>query len=285
MEEAARAHAPGEGNGSVRALMKWCGSKVRLLPELCSRVPDDVLERRHVEPFCGSAALFFAIHPEQALLADQNQRLIDTLRSVRDDPEDVIANLRDFEGEHSRELYYETRHYVNLGCLAGALHAAAFLYLNRTCFNGLYRENARGEFNVPMGDYKQPRILDPEAIRTAARALQSARLVVGSFDETILLCGPNDFVYLDPPYEPISPTSNFTAYNKSGFSRKDQLRLREAFGHLTSIGCPAMLSNSDTDFTRDLYEGFLIESVTVQRSVSAGKRERAREIIVRNYDR
>jgi DNA adenine methylase len=283
MAEAAAETSRVRGDGSVRALLKWVGSKARLIPALTSRPPEDIDELRHVEPFCGSAALFFAQRPAVALLADQNGRLIETLRSVRDEPEAVIEHLEAFQAEHNNDLYYETRYYVNLGCLAGALHAAAFLYLNRTCFNGLYRENRKGEFNVPVGRYDDPKILDAESVREAAARLRCARLVHESFEHTVLHCGPSDFVYLDPPYEPLSETSSFTAYNRAGFQRKEQERLRSCVDELTRIGARVMLSNSDTEYTRALYSDYVVDSVEVHRSVSAGKRGTARELIVRNY--
>jgi len=285
MEQAAAEASRGRGDGSVRALLKWVGSKARLIPALLSRLPVEIDELRHVEPFCGSAALFFARQPATALLADQNGRLIETLRSVRDEPDAVINHLEEFQAEHNSELYYETRYYVNLGCLAGALHAAAFLYLNRTCFNGLYRENRKGEFNVPIGQYEDPKILDAQSVREASTRLGCARIVQDSFEHTVLHCGPSDFVYLDPPYEPLSETSSFTAYNRAGFQRKEQERLRECFDELTRIGARVMLSNSDTEYTRALYSDYVVETVEVHRSVSAGKRGTARELIVRNYGR
>lgn len=283
MEQAAAEASAVRGDGSVRALLKWVGSKARLIPALTSRLPADIAELRHVEPFCGSAALFFARQPTVALLADQNGRLIETLRTVRDEPEAVIEHLQAFQAEHNSELYYETRHYVNLGCLSGALHAAAFLYLNRTCFNGLYRENRNGDFNVPIGRYEDPKIVDAQSIREAALRLKSARIVHESFEHTVMHCGPADFVYLDPPYEPLSETSSFTAYNRAGFQRKEQERLRECIDELTRIGARVMLSNSDTEYTRALYADYVVDVVEVHRSVSAGKRGTARELIVRNY--
>jgi DNA adenine methylase len=267
----------------VRALLKWAGSKQRLLPELTARLPSDYLTRRHVEPFCGSAALFFALEPARAVLSDSNHHLVETLKSVRNELDDVLHALREFESDHSEDLYYETRAYLNSGTLHGALHAAAVLYTNRTCFNGLWRENAKGEFNVPIGSYKDPKIVDEASLRSASRVLQNASLTAARFEEMLFLCGEGDFVYLDPPYEPISKTSNFAAYTKSGFTRQDHERLAQEFKHLHELGAKVMLSNSDTPFTRALYAAWHVESVSVQRSICASTRNRAQEIIVRNY--
>ena len=263
--------------------MKWCGSKLRLLPELTARLPDDMKWRRHFEPFCGSAALFFARAPMRAVLADQNVRLINTFTAVRDDVEEVIAWLGDLASEHCQRLYYETRELFNEGVCAGPAAAAMFIYLNRTCFNGLYRENKLGNFNVPMGSYADPKILDADSLRAASKTLEHTMLLAQPFEDTLALASENDFVYLDPPYEPVNATSNFTAYQKSGFSQKDQERLRDAFDALHELGCRVMLSNSDTPYTRALYRHWNIERVSVRRSVSCGPRGLASEIIVRNY--
>jgi len=239
--------------------------------------------RRHFEPFCGSAALFFARAPVRAVLADQNVRLINTLSAVRDDVEEVIAWLRNLASDHCQRLYYETRELFNEGAAAGPAAAAMFLYLNRTCFNGLYRENKLGEFNVPMGSYANPKILDTESLRAASKLLQHTMLLAQPFEDTLELVSRRDFIYLDPPYEPVSASSSFTAYQRSGFSRRDQERLRDAFHALDALGCKVMLSNSDTAYTRSLYHAWSIERVSVRRSVSCGKRGIASEIIVRNY--
>ncbi len=267
--------------------VKWVGGKGRLLSQLIPLLPSGVDHMRHVEPFMGGAALFFQRWPTRALLCDVNADLVQTYTMVRDRVDEVIDALGPLAHRHDAERYYRVRERYNAsrGATSGPERAAMFIYLNKTCFNGLHRVNRRGEFNVPAGRYKNPRILDDSALRAASVALRSAELVVDGFESLVARARPGDFVYMDPPYEPVSRTASFTSYSKDGFGQEDQARLRDVFDELTRRGCRCMLSNSDVPFIRDLYRAHRIDVVSAPRAINcdAGGRGKVPEVVVRNY--
>jgi len=198
----------------------------------------------------------------------------------------VIKALRGLANRHSKESYYQIRErYNELRRASMSQRAAMFIYLNKTCFNGLHRVNRKGEFNVPVGSYKNPRILNEGALRVASQALSRAQLRCASFDGLLEHAKPGDFVYFDPPYEPLSQTSSFTSYARDGFSRDDQTRLRDVYQALDRRGCKLMLSNSDVPFIRGLYRDFDIETVAAPRAINcdAKKRGKVSEVVVLNY--
>lgn len=241
---------------------------------------------RHVEPFSGGAALFFSRSPERALLCDINQELIDTYIAVRDQLPKVIAQLSKLAKKHSSEQYYEVRTKYNQQTNRGtAARAAMFIYLNKTCFNGLHRVNRRGEFNVPVGRYDNPRILDSNLLHAASLALKKAELRCDSFESLLSYARPGDFIYLDPPYEPVSRTANFTAYSKDGFTQEHQTRLRDVFAALDKRRCRLMLSNSNAPLIHELYSRYRIDTVAAPRAINCNGRGRGRvvEVVVRNY--
>lgn len=241
---------------------------------------------RHVEPFVGGGALFFARRPTRALLCDKNAQLCATYEAVRDDVQSVIDHLSELAIGHDPERYYQLRHrYNHAQRMARSERAALFIYLNKTCFNGLHRVNARGEFNVPAGRYRNPRILDESLLRAASAELARAELRCQSFEALLSHAKPGDFIYFDPPYEPVSRTANFTAYSQDGFTREDQARLRDVFAALDRRRCKLMLSNSDVPFIRDLYRDFRIDTVAAPRAINcdASRRGLVSELVVRNY--
>lgn len=262
--------------------LKWVGGKRRLLGELLPRLPENVRALRYVEPCCGGASLFFALEHRQAVLSDINDRLIETLRWIRRDVESVIRELEFFRDGHSEQLYRDARDFLNHGALSGPIFAAVFIYLNKAGFNGLYRENACGEFNVPWGKRRPEAVYHPDVLRAASRVLQTATLCPASFEETLAFCGPGDFVYVDPPYHS-EDGANFTSYSKHDFDEGSQRLLHSELARLDKDGVPWMLSNSDTGFVRELYARFRVEAIVAPRSVGATTRESARELIVRNY--
>jgi len=272
----------------VRPVLKWAGGKGRLLGELLGRLPDDFHSRdaAYHEPFIGGGALFFALAGQgrigQARLSDANPSLIDVYLALRDCVDEVIAVLR--EHIHDRDYYYQVRA-LRPETLSLPERAARVIYLNKTCYNGLYRENRKGEFNVPFGRYKNPTICDEPNLRAASRALQGVDISNRPFTSILDYAQAGDFVYFDPPYHPLSPTANFTAYNRHGFGPDDQRHLRDVFAALGDRGVRAMLSNSDTPFIRDLYAGFRIDQVFVARAVNskASGRGKVAEVIVRNF--
>lgn len=266
--------------------VKWVGGKGRILTQLLPLLPPGVELMRHVEPFVGGGAMFFARQPERALLADVNPALIETYRTVRDELEAVIDALVPLAQRHGKEHYYRARERYNGNRrLTDAERAALFIYLNKTCFNGLHRVNRKGEFNVPAGRYKNPRILDEQTLRAASAALQGADIRCTTFEELIDAARPGDFVYFDPPYEPKSETANFTTYARDGFTRDDQRRLHDVFRELDRRGCRLMLSNSDVPFIRYLYRAWRIDTVAAPRAVNCNGRGRGKvsEVVVRNY--
>ncbi|MBT8452155.1 MAG: DNA adenine methylase [Deltaproteobacteria bacterium] len=266
--------------------VKWVGGKGRLLSQLRPLLPPGVEQMRHVEPFVGGGALFFSRVPRRALLTDINPTLISTYTAIRDDVKSVIGGLRRLANQHSKERYYEVRARYNQERRIGtSKRAAMFIYLNKTCFNGLHRVNRKGEFNVPAGSYKSPRILNEAALQSASKALQGADLRCTSFDALLESAKPGDFIYFDPPYAPVSVTANFTSYAQDGFSQDDQTRLRDVYRALDRRGCKLMLSNSDVPFIRDLYGKFKVDTVAAPRAINcdATKRGKVREVVVRNY--
>lgn len=266
--------------------LKWAGGKGRILAQLVPLLPPGADRSRHVEPFFGGGALFFARRPARALVADVNAELVSAYLCVRDDVEAVIRALAPLARAHDEGHYYALRDRYNAGGGDPSERAAMFIYLNRTCFNGLHRVNRRGAFNVPAGRYRKPRILDPEGLRLASRALAGADVRHADFAELLLSSArPGDFVYFDPPYHPVSGTARFTDYATGGFGPDDQVRLRDVFRELDRRGCRLMLSNSDTPFVRDLYRGFTVDVVAAPRAINSDRRGRGlvSEVVVRNY--
>jgi DNA adenine methylase len=272
--------------GAASPIVKWVGGKSRVLSQLIPLLPKGADLMRHVEPFVGGGALFFARRPERALLCDKNAQLCATYEAVRDDVQSVIDCLSELAIGHDAERYYLQRHRYNFATkLTRPERAALFLYLNKTCFNGLHRVNSRGEFNVPAGRYQNPRILDESLLRAASKELQRCEIRNDSFEALVAHAKPGDFVYFDPPYEPVSRTANFTAYSADGFSRDDQARLRDVFTELDRRRCKLMLSNSDVPFIRDLYSAFRVDTVAAPRAINCDAKGRGlvSEVVVRNY--
>lgn len=271
-----------------RPFLKWAGGKTQLLDDLRARVALARPFERYHEPFLGSGALFFDLYRQDALgcktsfLSDCNERLIEAYIGLRDDVDGVIARLREHAARHSHDYYYEVRA-AEPEDITG--RAARIIYLNRTCFNGLYRENSRGEFNVPIGDYKDPTICDEPNLRAVAHALKHARMEARHFQDVLKCARPGDFVYFDPPYHPLSRTASFTAYAKDDFGETEQRELARVFTELTTRGVKALLSNSMTDLVQNLYQGFTIEAVYATRAINSntGRRGKIPEALVRNY--
>ncbi len=279
---------PVESVREASPFIKWVGGKGKLLTQLLPLLPPGSERMRHVEPFSGGAAMFFSRRPERAVLADFNRSLVDTYLAVRDEVDNVIGQLESLSMSHAAgSSYYGVRERYN-GSRAQprAERAAMFIYLNKTCFNGLHRVNRKGEFNVPEGRYKNPRICDEHGLRAASRALRSAEIRQAGFEDMLDYVRPGDFVYLDPPYEPVSETASFTAYAAGdGFSREDQTRLRDVYAELDRRGAKLMLSNSDVPFIRELYARWRIDLVAAPRAINCDGRGRGlvSEVVVRNY--
>ena len=256
--------------------LKWAGGKARLVPTVAAGL-EGLQAERYIEPFLGGGAMFFGLRAHglrvPAILAALNPELMATFAAIRDDVEAVIAALAPLadaylaaDREGRRELYYRIRASEPTGA---AKRAARTIFLNRTCYNGLYRVNRRGRFNVPHGRYVRPRICDAENLRACAAELQDAELRCADFAEACAAAGPGDFVYLDPPYQPLSATARFTEYTEQPFGWGDQVRLAAAVRELAARGASFALSNSAHPAIAALYEGFQARVVQMSRAISA----------------
>lgn len=268
---------------TAKPFIKWVGGKRRLLPQLRERIP--VTMGRYHEPFLGGGALFFDLQSDGlangAYLSDSNRWLIDTYKAVKFNPKEVLRRLDGHAKAHSKERYYHVRGW-NPADMDLFARAARFIYLNKTCFNGLYRVNKKNKFNVPMGRYANPNICDEEAIMAASDALQGVYLSFAHYDvSNMALSG--DVVYFDPPYVPVNKTSDFVGYTRDGFTLQDQEHLRDLARDLKRRGVTVILSNSDTQKVRELYaDGFDLEVVTIGRSINSkpGQRGKVGELII-----
>ncbi|MEI9940784.1 MAG: DNA adenine methylase [Pseudomonadota bacterium] len=266
----------------VKPVLKWAGGKRQLLEPILSFVERSFQGRieKYFEPFAGGAAVFFALVArkkfEQAKLSDMNADLIRVYIELRDNADAVIAELEKLAAlELSKETYYLVREKVRAKRPGkDAARAARLIYLNRTGYNGLYRVNSSGEFNVPYGSYKNPRILDRPRLLSAAEALQGVELTVEDFESSCKKAKRGDFVYFDPPYVPMSKTASFAAYHSVAFTSAEHARLAETFARLTKRGVKTLLSNSDTPETRGLYREFDTHTVHATRAINSNATRR-----------
>jgi len=276
-----------------RPFLKWVGGKGQLLPELVARIEAAGDIGRYHEPFVGGGALFFELVrsgrlKKKAWLSDNNPRLIEAYLGVRDHVDEVIRLLERHKKKHTEDYFYAVR---GLGQSnhrsrpSPAASAARIIYLNKTCYNGLYRENRKGEFNSPFGRYKNPPICDEENLRAVSKALKKAKIENAHFDAIVERAKPGDLVYFDPPYHPVSKTASFTAYESGGFGEDSQRLLARVYGQLSDKGVNVLLSNSMTDLVRDLYAPFHIDVVRANRAVNsrADRRGKVSEALVRNF--
>jgi DNA adenine methylase len=276
----------GDLNGALPApFLKWAGGKRQLVSRILDAVPERV--GSYYEPFIGGGAVYFALAARgrrfrRAVLGDANEELIRCYTAVRDDVAGVIRALAPWR--YDRDFYYRLRE-REPERLPDARRAARLIYLNRCGYNGLYRVNRAGRFNVPFGRYKDPVICDAARLEAASRALAGAKLVHGDFEETLAGARPGDFVYLDPPYVPLSATSSFTAYAKTAFDAAAQARLAGALRGLGARKVRALLSNSDCVETRQLYDEHPSEPVPVRRAINsvAAGRGAVGELLVKSY--
>ena len=271
-----------------RPFLKWAGGKRQLLPDLLQALDAAGCFRNYHEPFLGGGALFFAmarrsLQPDRRhLLSDINQNLVDAYEGVRDHVENVIELLEHHRVHHGKGYFYKVRAHVP-DDIAG--RAARIIYLNRTCFNGLYRENSKGEFNVPFGRHKNPLICDKANLRAVSETLRLAKLSAKPFDQIREDVQPGDLVYFDPPYAPISQTSDFTTYAKGGFGYREHVKLAKLAADLAATGVKVMLSNSLTEFTKNLYPHFYLEKVSVHRIIGSyvERRGKVMEVLATSF--
>jgi DNA adenine methylase len=277
---------------SICPFVKWVGGKRGLLTQLIPLFPME-FENYH-EPFLGGGAVFFEFYEKGLLkdkkifLSDINNELVNAYIQVKENPTKLVNELKKYKQNHSKDFYYHTRSLdreVNFKKTPPLKRAARFIYLNKTCFNGLYRVNSKGYFNVPMGSYKNPNIADEEVIHKASVALQNAIIKCQSFVNVLNDAKSGDFVYFDPPYYPLTPTANFTSYSKDGFLEVEQNKLFEVFRELGDRGCRVAQSNSDTEFIKNLYKEFEIDTVIMNRFINSKSdgRGKIKEVLIRSY--
>lgn len=275
--------------GDGGTFIKWAGGKTQLLTQLEPLFPKKI--DRYFEPFLGSGAVFFFImqkySPKEVFLSDANEQLIITYQAIKDDVDSLIKRLRKHKLEYLKDpkTYYYAVRATDPSTLSKIDIAARFLFLNRTCFNGLYRVNSKGKFNVPIGSYKNPDVVQEEKLLAASKLLKHVTLSHGSFESIAPQLRKNDFVYLDPPYHPLHATS-FTRYAMDDFNEKDQEKLRDFFDVATKKGVLCMESNSDTPFIRKLYAKHHVVTVRARRLINSKAEHRGEinEVVVLNYD-
>lgn len=276
-------------NNQIPKFVKWAGGKGQLLQQFEPLFPKKF--NRYIEPFVGSGAVFFYMiqkfNPSEIIISDINEELINAYEVIRDDVEKLIIELKQHKEDHMIEGkdYYLTIRAINPSDLPPLEKAARFIYLNKTCFNGLYRVNLKGGFNVPMGSYKNPDIVQEEKLKVVSNLLKDVTIKIMSFEKVLNFAKSQDFIYFDPPYYPLKNKKSFTAYAKDRFLEKEQELLSEVFKKLDEKGCSVMLSNSDTKFIKNLYPEYTINFVQATRMINCNgaKRGKINEIVVTNY--
>lgn len=264
-------------NNIAKPILKWAGGKTQMLGDLLPKVPKSY--GRYIEPFFGGGAMFFALQPENAIIADSNPELINMYRQVAENVDEVISCLKKYE--NTSEMFYSVRE-QDWMCLPKAEAAARTIFLNRTCFNGLYRVNKQGKFNVPYGKYANPRICDEEGLKAASEALKKAEILCG--DYLLVLdhyAQAGDFVFLDPPYLPISEYADFKRYTKEQFYEEDHVELAKMIMRLQERGCHIVLTNSNHPLVHELYAPFTIDVIQTKRHISCnGSTRKGEDVIV-----
>ena len=274
-------------NKLVAPVVKWVGGKRQLLSEISPLLPKRITS--YCEPFLGGGAVLFSIQPSKAIVNDLNSDLITVYEVIRDDVEELIDNLK--KHENSLEYFYTIRdmdrNKETYAAMSKVERASRLIYLNKTCFNGLFRVNSSGEFNSPFGHYKNPNIVNEPVLRAVNKYFSSSNITFCNEDFAVTLgrISKGSFVYLDPPYDPVSDTANFTGYNRGGFDRNEQIRLKQCCDELTQRGVKFMLSNSATTFIKELYKDYDISIVQAKRAINsdASKRGAIEEVLIRNY--
>jgi DNA adenine methylase (dam) len=288
----------------AKPFLKWAGGKTQLISQIAEALPPMVFQQdfTYVEPFIGSGAVFFWMlgkfpNLKKAVINDINADLINVYKIIAEKPNELVQILKEFQHqfhelesdeEKKKEYYYNKREQYNTRKADRVTHAALFIFLNRTCFNGLYRVNRKNLFNVPMGKYKRPTICDEQNILAVNKVLQYTEILNGDFEQALAFADENTFFYLDPPYKPLSATSSFNSYSEFEFNDDEQIRLRDFCKEISSRNSKWMLSNSfdsNDDFFEKIYDGFYKGNVKAKRAINskADKRGELAELLVTNY--
>lgn len=291
----------------AKPFLKWAGGKTQLISDIVTNLPQSINNKNfiYIEPFVGSGALLFWILNKyknvSAVINDINEDLINTYKTLKSYPYELISILDILQNEYhslehstdkKKEYYYEKRALFNKREQNLVEHSALLIFLNKTCFNGLYRVNKKNQFNVPIGSYKKPTICDTQNLLAVSELLQKVEILCGDFEQTVKYSQENSLFYLDPPYKPLSETSNFNSYAKEEFGDEEQIRLRNFCEKLDKSGCYWVLSNSDVkvqdlsnNFFDDMYANYSIKRVQAKRSINANplKRGLLTELLITNY--
>ncbi|MDR1625427.1 MAG: DNA adenine methylase [Spirochaetia bacterium] len=281
-----------KNNPLIRPFLKWAGGKRQLLAEIKKQLPQGMNKYTYYEPFVGAGAVFFELQHGKAVIGDCNAQLILTYKTIKENVEELIKLLRKHKNKNGEEYFYEIRNLdrdaAKFSKLTDAGKAARFIFLNKTCFNGLYRVNSQGLFNVPCGKYKNPAICEETVLRHISGYLNNNGIAIlnSDFEAAVLSADENSFVYFDPPYHSPGKT-NFTGYQADGFGEEEQERLRAVMVKLTNRGAKCLLSNSDTDYIRKLYDCDFFDIISVRakrfiNSDSAG-RGNVNEVLIKNW--
>lgn len=276
-------------NKLVSPFLKWVGGKRQLMPIIIGHLPKNISSLNYVEPFIGGGAVLFHLQPRKAIINDFNSELINTYLVIKNNVEELLIDLK--KHQNDSDYFYtiraldRTEEFKNLTKIE---RASRIIYLNKTCFNGLYRVNNAGEFNAPFGRYKNPNIVNEPTLKAVSKYLNSNELIINNEDYTEILKNITDksFVYLDPPYHPISESSNFTGYIQGGWGEDEQTRLKNECDKLNSKGVKFLLSNSSADFIKDLYKDYQITIVKANRSINSNGSDRGAvdEVLIKNYE-
>lgn len=273
----------------VAPILKWVGGKRQLLSEISPLLPKKITT--YVEPFVGGGAVLFYLQPKKAVINDFNKELINTYKVVRDSPNELLELLEIHNKNNCENYYYEIRALDRIDSfedMSNVEKAARIVYLNKTCFNGLYRVNQAGQFNSPYGKYKNPNIINRPVILAMSNYFNNnnIKIIQGDYKYALKNLRKGAFVYFDPPYMPISTSSSFTGYTEGGFGEKEQIELKKECAKLNARGIKFMLSNSDHPLIRELYKDYNIKIVQARRSINSkgNKRGEINEILVRNYE-
>ncbi|NTW20518.1 MAG: DNA adenine methylase, partial [Nostocales cyanobacterium W4_Combined_metabat2_030] len=274
-------------NPLVKPFVKWAGGKRQLVPTiLANHLPKNYNLQTYYEPFIGGGALLFSLQPKKAVINDSNAELINCYKIIKNSLDELIEDLKNHK--NNEYYYYDIRDWdreKNFKSKTEVQRASRIIFLNKTCYNGLFRVNSQGQFNVPFGKYKNPNILDIAVLKAVNKYLNEnqVKILNSDFQEAVKDAKRGDFIYLDPPYDPVSETASFTGYDVNGFNKQEQRRLKEVFDDLNSRGCHILLSNACTEFIEDLYKDYPHTKISAIRAINCNGKKRGKvdEILVK----
>lgn len=275
-------------NKLTAPVLKWVGGKRQIILEISKLFPKNIHKYKYVEPFVGGGAVLFHLQPKDATINDYNKELINVYHVIKNNLEDLIIDLK--KHENNADYFYRIRELDRAEKykeLTNIQRASRIIYLNKTCYNGLYRVNSSGEFNAPFGRYKNPNIVNEPTLKAVNKYLKenNIRILTGDYKDILDKTDKKSFVYIDPPYDPVSKSSNFTGYIQGGWNNEDQIRLKKACDELDQKGIKFLLSNSATDFIKSLYTGYEINIIKASRAINSNGdgRGSVEEVLIRNY--